>query len=34
VRFFQVTESLTMLIEAKNQRVLAQLEAQLSKLDL
>ena len=34
VRFFRVTELVTMLIEAKNQRVLARLKTQLSKLDL
>jgi DNA replication protein DnaC len=34
VRFFRVTELVTMLIEAKDQRVLARLKTQLSKLDL
>ena len=34
VRFFRVTELVTMLIEAKDQRVLARLRTQLSKLDL
>ena len=34
VRFFRVTELVTMLIEAKGQRVLARLKTQLSKLDL
>jgi DNA replication protein DnaC len=34
VRFFRVTELVTMLIEAKDQRMLARLKTQLSKLDL
>ena len=34
VRFFRVTELVTMLIEAKDQPVLARLKTQLSKLDL
>jgi DNA replication protein DnaC len=34
VRFFRVTELVTALIEAKDQRVLARLKTQLSKLDL
>jgi DNA replication protein DnaC len=34
VRFFRVTELVTALIEAKDQRMLARLKTQLSKLDL
>lgn len=34
VRFFRVTELVTMLIEAKDQRTLARLKLSLSKLDL
>ena len=34
VRFFRVTELVTMLIEAKDQRTLARLKTQLPKLDL
>ena len=34
VRFFRVTELVTALIEAKDQRTLARLKTQLSKLDL